>query len=233
MARRRKPKGQKRVSYEFIKPDSVIGGPIYRLLMELVQAHHSHLAGARIALAWCTSWRPDVDGRVTLGKCRRTSDLDRELAIYDFVILLKKSWWQDVRDVVQHPDQQNQLGRIITATEQRAALLDHELCHAGVRIDDRTGEPVTDERGRTVYRLVKHDIEEFSAIVNRRGIWKRDIELFAAALNRSARGPWQPCEKCRDITPGWVEIEEGGVPRMAKCECLKTWAERRADAVSA
>jgi hypothetical protein len=82
--RARKPKGMRKVSYELISPDSTVGEPVYRLLRELVGAHHEHLKDARIALAWCTSWRPDVDGRVTLGKCRRASDLDRELALVRF-----------------------------------------------------------------------------------------------------------------------------------------------------
>lgn len=225
--RRRKQKGSRRVSYELIRPDSVVGGPIHKLLAELVERHHEHLAKARIGLAWCTSWRPDRDGRVTLGKCKKASDLDRELATFDFIILLKKSWWQDARDMEIG-------GRTITATEQRTALLDHELCHAGVTYDDRTGDPVTDERGRIVYRIIKHDIEEFSPVVGRNGIWKRDLEQFAAALNRAARAPWQPCATCRDSsTPGWVEVEENGVTRMARCECLKTWQERRREAIPA
>jgi Putative phage metallopeptidase len=123
---------------------------------------------ATFALAWCTAWKADVDGRQTLGQCKRASDLDRELAEYDFVILLQKAFWQD-----------------ISVTDlQRAALLDHELCHAAVAHDKR-GEPIEDERGRKVYRLRKHDLEEFAEIAARYGTWKRDLELFAVALRRS------------------------------------------------
>lgn len=215
--RRRKVKGPKRVSYELIDPKSVIGQPVYKLLRELVKAHHDDLVDARIALAWCTSWKPDVDGRVTLGKCRKASDLDRELAAFDFIILLKKSFWQDQSVTV----------------DQRRALLDHELCHAGVRLDDRTGDPVTDERGRKVYRLVKHDVEEFSAIVSRYGVWKKDLEQFAAALNRSAAtAAWVPCEDCRDSAdgPGWVVMIQDGARRTARCSCWTAFHERRAEA---
>jgi hypothetical protein len=218
--RRRKVKGPKRVSYELIDPKhETIGKPIYRLLRELVHAHHAHLADARIAIAWCTSWRPDADGRVVLGKCKKASDLDRELANYDFIILLKKSFWQDLQ---------------VTA-EQRRALLDHELCHAGVKEDERTGEPVHDERGRKVYRLIKHDIEEFASVVERNGVYKRDLEQFAAALNRAARSAtWQPCDECRDLTPGWKTIiDDQGVKRQAKCECVTAHAQRYREAVPA
>lgn len=226
MKSRKKVKGPKRVSYELIDPKNVIGQPIYKLLRELVREHHDHLVDARIALAWCTSWRPDVDGRCILGKCKKASDLDRELASFDFIILLKKSWWQDVRDVTNETT-----GEVITAADQRKALLDHELCHAGVKLDDRTNEVVRDERGRKVYRTVRHDIEEFSSVVARNGIWRHDIEQFAAAVIRSHRQPWQPCAKCNGDTPGFVEVEDvTGVKRLQKCECRSVHAERLAAA---
>jgi hypothetical protein len=165
-AKGRKPK---KVSYEIILP---LEQPrLHMLLEKLIAAHHEELAEARIALAWCTSWRPDVDGRLTLGRCKKASDLDRELTAYDFVILLQREFWtsEAVTDA------------------QRGALLDHELCHAAVAYDD-DGEPKVDERGRTVYRLRKHDIEEFSAIVERHGTWKHDLEQFARAIDKARRG---------------------------------------------
>jgi hypothetical protein len=218
MAKTRKVKGPKRVSYELIRPDSDVGRPIYRLLRDLVNAQHAHLVDARIALAWCTSWKPDVDGRVVLGKCKKASDLDRELSAYDFIILLKKSFWQDI--AVTHG--------------QRTALLDHELCHAGVAVDPRTGEPITDERRRTVYRLVKHDLEEFNAIVERHGLYKRDLETFYASINRSARAPWAPCWSCRDTTnPGYQKVTDGNGERLKRCDCYVQWQERYAEAVPA
>jgi hypothetical protein len=212
--RTRKPKGTVRVSYELLHADSTIGEPVYRLLRELVLAYHEHLKDARIALAWCTSWKPDVDGRVTLGKCKKASDLDRELAAFDFIILLKKSFWQD----------------LAVTPDQRRALLDHELCHAGVKLDERTGEPVFDERGRKVYRVVKHDVEEFSAIAERYGHWKLDLEHFAQALNRSARGPWVPCPTCQaSDSPGFITLP-GNVAK--RCGCWTAWRERNAEAVA-
>src|SRR3990167_4639918 len=104
----------KRVSYELIAPRSHSGEPMYQLLFAELGAHHGHLKEARITLAWNTSWKPDVDGRVTLGKCKKASDLDRELADYDFVILLRRDFWESP----------------IVSDAQRLALLDHELMHA-------------------------------------------------------------------------------------------------------
>ena len=161
----------KKVSYALIHRQSVAGRTLYAMLAELVAEHHPELADASIALAWNLTWKPDADGRVTLGKCKKASELDRELAEFDFVIILRQEFVESgsVSDL------------------QRRALLDHELCHAAVTYDGN--EPKVDERGRTVYRIRKHDIEEFGQIVERYGCYKRDLEAFAAALRRGAERP--------------------------------------------
>ena len=171
--RLKKLKPPKAVSYQVIPQESDSGKPLYELLYSIVDTHHQELSNqnVRIVLAWATSWKPDVDGRMTLGKCKKASDLDRELAPFDFVILLNKDFWLDIR----------------VTDVQRTALLDHELMHAAIAYDEQ-GEPKVDERGRTVYRIRKHDLEEFSDIAARYGCWKRDIEAFAAALERADRG---------------------------------------------
>jgi len=200
----------KKVAYELIDPTSVAGHPMYRLLAELVTAYHEDLASARITLAWCTSWQPDIDGHVTIGKCKRSGDLDRELAQFDFVILLRRSFWLDTR----------------VSDAQRAALLDHELCHAGVKLD-RRGDPAVDDRGRIVYRTRKHDIEEFTAIVARHGCYKADLEAFAKALILRGTPEFTPCDLCRD-RPGWVVVNVGGVERVTRCECFVCWQQQKA-----
>lgn len=165
--KRKAPGKPKALTYELIEPESDSGRSLYLLLGQLVEQHHEDLRESRIALAWCTSWKPDVDGRVTLGKCVKASDLHRELAPYDFVILLSRSFFED--------------GYITPV--QREALIAHELMHAAVK-HGQDGEPMYDARGRMMFRLRKHDLEEFSSIGERYGCWKKDIEDFAAAVNR-------------------------------------------------
>jgi hypothetical protein len=205
-----KPRKPKKLAYELIEKASAIGTPMYLLLAELVREHHTDLRDARIALAWALSWKPDVDGKVTLGKCKKASDLDRELAAFDFVILLSKAFWSDLR----------------VSDLQRRALLDHELHHATVKYDEN-GEPVVDERMRIVYRVRKHDIEEFTDIVRRYGCYKADLEQFAAALTRAGVPKYEPCDQCHE-SPGWVAmVDEKGVNRVARCVCYTQWAEQR------
>lgn len=86
---------------------------------------------------------------------------------YDFIILLNQEVWND-----------KEFG-----PEKKAALIDHELCHAEVALA-RDGEPKLDERGRRVWRTRKHDIEEFRAVVQRHGCYKYDLEKFAETLLR-------------------------------------------------
>lgn len=144
---------------------------LYLWLLELLEAHHQEVLDARFVLAWHTGWKPDDDGRLTLGMCQKASDLQREIAdaaAYDFVILLNQNFYDD---------------ELVTDT-QRRAVLDHELCHASIKRDGN-GDPVIDERGRVQYRIRKHDLEEFSTIAERYGCWKRDIEAFAKSLARA------------------------------------------------
>ena len=205
MRRRGSPK-PKRVSYELISRDSIIGTPMYLELAELIGAYHEDLRDARIALAWCTAWKPDVDGRCRLGQCKKASDLDRELAAWDFVLLLRRQFWMS-----------NEVTNL-----QRRALLDHELMHAA-RKHDATGEPATDERGRPVFRTRRHDVEEFQAVVERHGCYKRDLEAFAAALLRAGAPAFTACASCQD-SPGWVYVtDDVGVKRVARYPCWLAW----------
>jgi len=58
---------------------------------------------------------------------------------------------------------------LLLSEEGRIALVDHELCHAGIDL----------ESGDTM--IIDHDVEEFGAIVQRRGFWREDLKLFGRA----------------------------------------------------
>jgi hypothetical protein len=173
--RKRSKAKSKSVPYRFISPTSDVGRFLYDRLTNILLAHHEDVVDARFALAWRLAWKPDVDGHVILGQCRKVSDLDREIVdAYDFIIILNKEWWDDP----------------LVTDQQRNALLDHECCHAAVKRDE-AGDVAIDERGRTVYRIRKHDVEDFAEIADRHGCYKRDLEAFAAALDRARQRPAQ------------------------------------------
>ena len=134
----------------------------YRIMEDLISKHHSHLKDAKIAIAWRFGWSADADGRLRLGQTKKGSDLDRELHGYDFVILLNHEVWN----------------KATLKEGQMVAVMDHELCHAAVSIDS-DGMPKIDESGRTVWRMRKHDVEEFTEVVARHGCYMSELETFA------------------------------------------------------
>lgn len=162
-----KEAGQKKLSYKIIKKSEKAGVKMHAMMKFLITKYHEELEAARIGLAWNLTWRPDADGRATLGKCRLVGNLDREFMEFDFIVILLREWWEDA-DVTEN---------------HRKALLDHELCHA-MPVLDKNQEPKEDERGRKLWRLRKHDIQEFSQIVDRYGCYTKDLGAFAKAMQR-------------------------------------------------
>jgi hypothetical protein len=171
MARRRtKVKGKKKVSVELIPRLAGDGKPRlpYAIMDALIEANHSHLKSAKIALCWRKGWKNDRDGHIKLGQAKKASDMDRALKEYDLVILLNFEAW-------------NESG---FTEKQMNALVDHELCHCELA-KDNDGEPIEDELKRACYRIRKHDVEEFQEVISRHGTWKRDLERFAEAAAKS------------------------------------------------
>lgn len=85
-------------------------------------------------------------------------------------------------------------------SEKRHALVDHELCHCGI-----SGEKIC---------MLPHDVEDFTAIVRRRGLWTPDL----ASLVKAAGGAQQsldldPKTEDSDKTPvASLKLETGGAP---------------------
>jgi len=156
---------RKKINFELITDQK---SEPYQVLAAVRREFHAELHKGRIALAWRKGFKPDRDGHLVLGKCVKAPDLQKELVDWDFVILLNKEVWMDQEWPI----------------EKKRALLDHELCHAA-RVEDEFGAQKEDEKGRLVWRVRKHDIEEFQDVVKRHGCYKRDLENFAAALLKS------------------------------------------------
>jgi hypothetical protein len=158
---------RKKINFRLI--DRITGAEPYGIL-DRMREHHVELGAASIAIAWRLGLSADKDGHLILGKCMKASDLQRELVEYDFVILLNRDTWGSFSE------------------EQKCALMDHELCHAARVLDDEGNEKF-DERGRPIWRIRKHDIEEFQEILQRHGCYKEDLERFAKALLDKQKTP--------------------------------------------
>jgi len=166
-----KEKRRKRVTVKLI-PKKHKGEPTepWKIMEELRSKHHGHLEETKIAMAWRLGWRPDANGILCLGRCRKRGDLDRELDSFDFVILLNKEAWQGLN------------------TKEKQALVDHELCHAQV-VFDADGNPKLDDQDRPVCRIRKHDVEEFKAVTERHGLWTSSLAEIAQATINDAKRP--------------------------------------------
>lgn len=62
----------------------------------------------------------------------------------------------------------------IFGEDQRAALVDHELCHCGGTYGQWT--------------MKKHDVDEFMAIIVRHGLWLPDLAFAAKAFENAGKG---------------------------------------------
>lgn len=141
---------------------------MYDLMDDLIARHHKHLEEVAVGLAFYSGWNPDSDGQLKLGKCRIVSELDRKLHGCGVIIVLNQDAWEAFSE------------------KQRAALLDHELCHAELKLN-KDLETVRDDDGRPVCRLRKHDIEEFREVVERHGIWTSGLRDFAESVLRAQK----------------------------------------------
>ena len=59
----------------------------------------------------------------------------------------------------------------------RLALLDHEMCHFAGRKEKKDGT-------LGPWKLNRHDIEEFGAVVKRHGLWREDLRAFVDLANQ-------------------------------------------------
>ena len=182
----------KAINFELVQKDTE--PEPYAILEDVRYKWHRDIAEACIGIAWRENLEADKDGHIILGKCVKASDLQRELAEYDFVILLNHDSWDDFSD------------------EQKRALIDHELCHAAPSMDEDNAMK-RDERGRPVWRTRKHDIEEFQSVVEHHGCYKKDLERFAEGMARKRQTPLldqltADAEQC-SISTGSKELWKG------------------------
>lgn len=116
---------------------------------------------------------PVSENHVTAGMCYRVDDRNRTLHGYDIIIELARDVWDEAND------------------DFRRALVDHELGHIGIRIDDDSGSPAIDDAtGRVKVYLRKHDIEEFEDVLERHGAYHKGLRSFleAFAKGRDKKG---------------------------------------------
>lgn len=122
---------------------------------ELIEKYHQHLALVRIEYIFNDQVLKEK-GKEMLGRAKKKSGLDAYLAGNDTAEEPQPFFVIEISKPAW--DLLNQ--------KQKRALVDHELCHCLWDV----------EKG--IY-MRTHDVEEFSEIIKRHGLWQPDVELFA------------------------------------------------------
>lgn len=134
-----------------------ISADVLGMAAGLVEKYHPDLKDANIGFVF-RSEAGASQGKKVLAKAMRP---DRKLTPYmkqELDFLI----WISIHDWAELSDM------------QRMALLDHELCHCMVDSDGRRS-------------LRGHDIEDFSAIIERYGLWNADLFKAGPNLQRAVQ----------------------------------------------
>lgn len=159
---------------------------IAETLIDVVD-RHADLRQVRIEYVFIDK-APKSKGMVVWGRARKLSGLTAFFALDPkrrprvfttpppfFVIEISHDIWQSLDD------------------RQRRALVDHELSHCTVDID---------EHGVVVLGTIGHGIEEFAGVVERNGLWSPSTERFARAVSSHVAVGIAALEAhANDITP--------------------------------
>ena len=171
-----RPKGsgqkRRRVTVKFIQRRIEHTGLVtepYRIMEELVKTRRADLKDVKIGIAWRLGWRPDADGRRTLGQCRMRGDLDRELDEWDFIILLNEDAWPTFNE------------------KQKERLIFEALEQCQLSLDSN-GKEKRNDRERIVYRIQKPDIVTFRSVIRLYG-WEEDLQNLAEKGIQDAQRP--------------------------------------------
>lgn len=146
---------------------------VAEVAQELIANYHQHLIDFDVKIRYVfVDKTPNSKGKEVWGTCRKVSGLNAYLEGESpdgdafFVITISKDIWD------------------ILPSDKKRALVDHELCHAWAEVKQLKNESDDSdfETDNPVKLSVKpHDLEEFSCIVRRHGLWREDIEEFVNA----------------------------------------------------
>lgn len=125
---------------------------IGRVLVDRLEAH-AEIKNASIAYIFREKMK--TRDREVWGKASKADGRLSFFNGFDFVIEINWQVWKRLSDL------------------QRVALIDHELSHCTREQDDN---------GKYHFCLASHDLEEFGGVVERWGLWRQDLMVFAGKV---------------------------------------------------
>jgi hypothetical protein len=131
---------------------------VVHVAQRLIDQYHPWLADARIGFVFRKEAQRSK-GKLVLAQAQLVNAKLQVYLEYDFLIWVSKEDWE---------------GQLTAA--QREALIDHELSHCVKNLsNDR-------------WDIRPHDVQEFWHILDRHGLWNRDLETGRKAMEKVVQG---------------------------------------------
>ena len=130
------------------------------IAMEILPKYHHGLINAKIGFLFKNK-EIMQKGKNVVGTAEKCGAKTKAVSLYqaedgeealDFILTFAYPTWKNLTDI------------------QKYAVVDHELSHCQVESNESTGETKT--------KIISHDVEEFSSIVRRHGLWQGNLEIF-------------------------------------------------------
>ncbi len=132
--------------------------------MNLIARFHPHLIGHHVLYTFRYKEKKKA-GKITWGTCKKATGFEAQ-----YIASLRG--WEDTHEFFIIELCMTTWARLSCA--QKNALVDHELAHGGVEVNEETGEESL--------CIIAHDIEEFEAIIRRHGLWAPDCKSMAKVM---------------------------------------------------
>lgn len=139
----------------------------------LIRKYHQHLqqlAPTEMRYVFRSS-AAKKQGKIILGKAKKVAGFNAFLADECAPTIAEEAGEPDPIFVIEVAADHWEL----LSPEQRRALVDHELTHCRLEVS---------KEGAMIKVIAPHDVEEFTEIIERHGLWKPDVKDFVI---RSAR----------------------------------------------
>lgn len=158
----------------------------------LIASHHPHLKILNIAYVFREEASVS-NGKVIAGQCTKVDPRNWTLHKRDIIIEIAKDVWAEALPTFQ------------------AALMDHELSHVGIDMNEDGTPKMDDLTGRVMVRVKPHDIEEFDGVLERHGAYHKDLRRFLDAFVKSKEE--QKKRKAAGMTSGFSnDLADAAVP---------------------
>lgn len=152
---------------------------IYDLMDALIERFHPHLEGATIQLVWKPRWTSDDDGIATWAKAKKADELTQKIAGIDFFILISAEVWKQLSNADPK--------RAAEAAKIKTFIIDHELTHCETKVDSKTLDQAEWDTGEKVWRIRKHDVEDFHCVMERNGARTPSLRAFYKAIKKGTQ----------------------------------------------